>query len=56
MKFGTVISLEPDQLELTGAQGQELSRRLADHKENPDAVVSWDEIKTQAIGRLRIDE
>jgi putative addiction module component (TIGR02574 family) len=50
------ISLEPEQLELTEAQEQELSRRLADHKENPNTVVSWDEVKTQALERLRISE
>jgi putative addiction module component (TIGR02574 family) len=50
------ISTEPDQLELTEVQKQELSRRLADHKVNPNAVVSWEEIKTQAMGRVRISE
>jgi putative addiction module component (TIGR02574 family) len=50
------ISLEPDQLELTEAQEKELSRRLTDHKENPNSVISWDEVKAQALGRLRIGE
>jgi putative addiction module component (TIGR02574 family) len=35
------ISAEPEQLELTEAQQLELSRRLADHESNPQAVVSW---------------
>ena len=43
------ISAEPEQLELTEAQQQELSRRLADHQINPQSVVSWEDIKAQAL-------
>ena len=43
------ISTEPEQLELTASQQLELSRRLADHESNPQAVVSWQEIKAQAL-------
>jgi putative addiction module component (TIGR02574 family) len=50
------ISAESDQLELTELQKQELSRRLADHTVNPDAVISWEEVKAQALGRVRISE
>jgi putative addiction module component (TIGR02574 family) len=50
------ISLEPEQLELTEAQEQELSRRLADYKENPNTGISWDEVKAQALERLRVRE
>jgi putative addiction module component (TIGR02574 family) len=35
------ISAEPEQLELTEAQQLELSRRLAGHESNPQAVDSW---------------
>lgn len=50
------ISLEPEQLELTKAQEQELSRRLADYKENPNAGISWDEVKARALEKLRLSE
>ncbi|CAN1208960.1 addiction module protein [Tumidithrix helvetica PCC 7403] len=48
------ISAEPGQLELTEAQSQELSRRLTDHKINPQAVVSWHNVKAQALARAGI--
>lgn len=47
------ISAAPDDLELTEGQKKELSRRLAEHKANPDVVVSWEEVKAQALGRAR---
>ncbi len=39
----------PEQQEdfvLTEAQKMELDRRLAEYGENPDDVVSWDEVKS----------
>ena len=50
------ISAEPRQLELTEAQSQELSRRLIDHKVNPQAVVSWHDVKAQAFSRAEIHQ
>ena len=47
------ISAKPEQLELTEAQQQELSRRLADHQVNPQSVVSWEDIKAQALSISR---
>jgi putative addiction module component (TIGR02574 family) len=38
---------------LTEAQGAELDRRLSHHLKNPDDVVSWDEVKTAAIAKIR---
>jgi putative addiction module component (TIGR02574 family) len=35
---------------LTPAQAAELDRRLADHRNNPDDVVSWESIKEE-LGR-----
>lgn len=37
---------------VTGAQKVELDRRLADHLENPDNVVPWDEVKTAAAAKM----
>ena len=45
------ISAEPEQLELTEAQQQELSRRLTDRQINPRSAVSWEDIKAQALSR-----
>lgn len=47
------ISTEPEQLELTEAQQLELSRRLEDHEADPQAVVSWQDVKAQALLRAR---
>jgi putative addiction module component (TIGR02574 family) len=37
---------------LTSTQKAELDRRLADHLENPNDVVSWSEVKTAALARI----
>lgn len=44
---------DDEQPPLTQAQIEELERRLAEHEANPDAVVSWDEVKARALARLR---
>jgi putative addiction module component, TIGR02574 family len=49
------ISVEPEQLDLTELQRLELSRRLEDHEVNPQAVISWQEVKAQALSRARAD-
>lgn len=50
------ISDEPEPLELTEAQQQELSRRLADRQINPQSVVSWEDVKAQALSRAGIQQ
>ncbi|NEP45441.1 MAG: addiction module protein [Okeania sp. SIO2H7] len=50
------ISAETEQLELTEAQQQELSPRLADRQVNPQSVVSWEDIKAQALSRAGIQQ
>lgn len=50
------ISQQPEQLELTEVQKQELSRRLVAHEANPNAVVSWEEVRSQALARARVSE
>jgi putative addiction module component (TIGR02574 family) len=44
---------EIEQAPLTGAQRQELERRLADSIARPDAVTPWEEIKARALARAR---
>jgi putative addiction module component (TIGR02574 family) len=47
------IAAESDSLPLTEAQRVELEHRLADDEANPDDVVSWDEVRAQALARAR---
>lgn len=47
------ITSEPVRPHLTEARRKELERRLAEHELNPDDVVSWEEVKAQALDRLR---
>jgi putative addiction module component (TIGR02574 family) len=47
------IAAEPGQPEVTEAQRQELERRLAAHAASPEEVVSWEEVKAQALARVR---
>lgn len=47
------IGADSQQLTLTEPQKQELSRRMADHKANPNAVIAWETVKAQARARIR---
>jgi putative addiction module component (TIGR02574 family) len=47
------IAAEPGQPELTEAQKQELERRLAAHTASPEDVIRWEEVKAQAMARVR---
>ena len=38
---------------LTDAQSAELDRRVSDHETDPEDVVPWDEIKADALARMR---
>lgn len=46
------IVAEQEQASLTEAQKADLDRRLAAHQENPAAVVSWEQIKAEALARF----
>lgn len=46
------IAAEPHSLLLTAARGRELKRRLADHAANPDDVITWEQIKAEALARF----
>lgn len=41
------IADEPEAWELTQDQKDELDHRLATHKDNPKAGLSWDEVKAR---------
>jgi putative addiction module component (TIGR02574 family) len=38
---------------LTEAQRDELDRRLADHRQHPDDVAPWHEVKTSISARIK---
>ena len=38
-------------LPLTAAESAELDSRLADHQENPDDVIDWEDVKAAALGK-----
>lgn len=42
------IAASPESVPVTDAQRDELDRRLQAHAQNPDAAVSWDELKETA--------
>jgi putative addiction module component (TIGR02574 family) len=46
------IAAEPHPPLLSQAQQQELERRLADHAANPEDVVSWEQVKAEALARF----
>ena len=46
------IAQTPQAGTLTEPQQQELERRLRDHEQNPDDVISWDEVKMATLARL----
>lgn len=39
------IAANPSDLPVTDAQREELDRRLADYRQNPDAGRTWDEVR-----------
>jgi putative addiction module component (TIGR02574 family) len=47
------IAAEPHPPLLTEARRQELERRLADHAANPTDVVSWEQVKAEALIRFQ---
>ncbi len=46
-------SWDQESLQLSNAQRAELDRRLEDMKTNPDEELSWQELKTQLLGKGR---
>lgn len=47
------IVAEPGQPPLSEAQTKELERRLAAHSAAPEDVVSWEQVKAQALARVQ---
>jgi putative addiction module component (TIGR02574 family) len=47
------IATEVEQAPLTEAQRQEVDRRLAAHRANPQAAIPWEQVEAAALARLR---
>jgi putative addiction module component (TIGR02574 family) len=46
------IAEEVNRLPLTRAQQQEVDRRLAAHRANPQAAIPWEQVEAEARARL----
>jgi putative addiction module component (TIGR02574 family) len=47
------IAAEPCQPLLTEAQREELTRRISEDNANPDDIVPWEQVKSNALSRLK---
>lgn len=47
------IAADPQAPPLTVAQRADLDQRIADYQANPEAVVAWSDVKTEAEARFR---
>jgi putative addiction module component (TIGR02574 family) len=47
------IAGEIEAAPLTEAQRQEVDRRLAAHRTNPQAAIPWEQVEAEALARLR---
>lgn len=47
------IAAEAEQAPLTETQRQEVDRRLAAHRANPQAAIPWEQVEAEALARLR---
>lgn len=46
------IAAEPEAMELTQAQKEELDRRMAEHRADPGSAISWDEVQVRLRQRF----
>jgi len=46
------IAAQPEALELTEAQKEELDLRLAEHRANPDSAIPWNEFRAELRERF----
>jgi putative addiction module component (TIGR02574 family) len=47
------IAAESENEPLTEVQRQEVDRRLASHKANPQAAIPWEQVEAEALARLK---
>jgi putative addiction module component (TIGR02574 family) len=53
LEIWDTIAAEPHSPLLSEAQRQELERRVASDDASPDDVVPWEQVKAQALSRLK---
>lgn len=46
------IAGEPEAMELTQAQREEIDRRLAEHDANPESAIPWEEVRARLRQRF----
>ena len=46
------IAIEDRAMPLSQTQRNELDRRLAAHRANPDAAIVWEDVETKALHRV----
>jgi putative addiction module component (TIGR02574 family) len=46
------IAAEAESAPLTDAQKQEIDRRLAAHRADPQAAIPWEQIEAEALARM----
>lgn len=47
------IAAEPNAIQITEPQRAELARRIAEDDATPENVIPWEEVKAQALARLK---
>ena len=50
--WNSILSSAPSGASLTAAQREELQRRIADAKTNPEDYVTWEDALSATLGRL----
>jgi len=46
------LAADMERAPLTEAQRQEIDRRLAAHRANPQAAIPWEQVEAEALARL----
>jgi putative addiction module component (TIGR02574 family) len=47
------VAAEAQDVPLTEMQRQEIDRRLAAHRANPEAAIPWEQVEAEALARLQ---
>jgi putative addiction module component (TIGR02574 family) len=47
------IAAEAERTPLTESEKEEVDRRLAAHRANPQAAIPWEQVEAEALARLR---
>jgi putative addiction module component (TIGR02574 family) len=47
------IAEEVERAPLTDSQKEEIDRRLAAHRANPQAAIPWEQVEAEALARFR---